>query len=723
LLVVSGWQAGVANADPPEFPPDVGWFPEASFVLLKHWVRDDAPGGNSDGQAGIGETVEPRFRIENQGGTVTNARIELEALSSDLTVVVDQITVGRWLFSQREQGGGLSLTVSPDATAEAASVRVRVVADQGEWSFDTSIPLLTDRPDFQLNTQWIRDPDRDGVAEPGETIEPRFRVENIGLGDATNASITLVLDDPELDLLTDTITIGLWPQGERMTAKGFQIAVAETVSTRSVAAQLQVNSSQGTWLIDTAIGLVAPPPDFSLATSWVKDPEPGGNLNRQAEPGEAIEPRIRLKNTGDGHAHNVTLTISTTDADISITQDTLAVALWQPGERRNDPGLLFTVAETATAHDAAFTTVVTSDEGTWTFDVSFPISAPLPDLDLLKHWENDFAPEGNFNRLVEPGELIGQRIRLVNVSQVDATGATITLSTTDADITMVQSELTVGVWAAGTRQQGSGLQYRVAEGATPHDVAFAVHVSANEASWDFTMTVAIVPNVPDFELLRNWVNDREPDGDFDRLAEPGELIDARFRLENTGLGDASDAVITLTITDPDVTVQQNQITVGTWAAGVRMQGSGLVFSVSGTAAAHDLTAQVTVTAAEGQWDFTATIPIGTGATAPAKLASPDTVVWRTELRPNYPNPFNPETWIPFALAHPSEVTLRLYDVSGRLVRRLRLGYREAGAYTSRSDAAHWDGRNDAGEAVASGMYYAEIQAGGDRDMRRMMLQK
>ena len=83
----------------------------------------------------------------------------------------------------------------------------------------------------------------------------------------------------------------------------------------------------------------------------------------------------------------------------------------------------------------------------------------------------------------------------------------------------------------------------------------------------------------------------------------------------------------------------------------------------------------------------------------------------TTLLPNYPNPFNPETWIPYHLAHAADVTLTVYDTKGTVVRRLELGHQPAGFYTARSKAAYWDGRNDRGEQVASGVYFYQLRAG------------
>jgi parallel beta-helix repeat protein len=96
---------------------------------------------------------------------------------------------------------------------------------------------------------------------------------------------------------------------------------------------------------------------------------------------------------------------------------------------------------------------------------------------------------------------------------------------------------------------------------------------------------------------------------------------------------------------------------------------------------------------------------------------------RTVLLQNYPNPFNPETWMPFRLAEDGRVVIRIYDVIGRKIRELDLGYREAGNYTSRSKAAHWDGRNELGEKVASGVYIYQLQVGEKAFARRMVILK
>ena len=95
----------------------------------------------------------------------------------------------------------------------------------------------------------------------------------------------------------------------------------------------------------------------------------------------------------------------------------------------------------------------------------------------------------------------------------------------------------------------------------------------------------------------------------------------------------------------------------------------------------------------------------------------------TTLLPNYPNPFNPETWIPYRLAQEAEVAITIYDTKGTLVRRLTLGNQAAGYYAERGKAAYWDGRNEDGEAVASGIYIYQFRAGNYAASRRMVIVK
>lgn len=94
---------------------------------------------------------------------------------------------------------------------------------------------------------------------------------------------------------------------------------------------------------------------------------------------------------------------------------------------------------------------------------------------------------------------------------------------------------------------------------------------------------------------------------------------------------------------------------------------------------------------------------------------------KTQLLQNYPNPCNPETWIPYQLAEDLEVTIRVYNVTGRLIKLLNLGHKAAGLYMTKHTAAYWDGTTDTGEHISSGVYFYTIQAGEFTATRKMVV--
>ena len=95
----------------------------------------------------------------------------------------------------------------------------------------------------------------------------------------------------------------------------------------------------------------------------------------------------------------------------------------------------------------------------------------------------------------------------------------------------------------------------------------------------------------------------------------------------------------------------------------------------------------------------------------------------TILSQNFPNPFNPETWIPYQLNKATEVTIQIFDTAGRLVRTMDLGWKPTGSYMRPSSAAYWDGRNEVGERVASGIYFYTLTTADFAATRKMVILK
>ena len=139
------------------------------------------------------------------------------------------------------------------------------------------------------------------------------------------------------------------------------------------------------------------------------------------------------------------------------------------------------------------------------------------------------------------------------------------------------------------------------------------------------------------------------------------------------------------------------------------------------------TLEVTVTDTTGEiasekFSFTVTSDTLANAVLPVTLDGVGAPK-QTLLLQNYPNPFNPETWIPYHLSEAAPVTLLIYDATGQRIRTLSLGVQAAGFYQSRSRAAYWDGRNDSGEQVSSGVYFYQLSTPSEHQMKRMVIVK
>ena len=114
---------------------------------------------------------------------------------------------------------------------------------------------------------------------------------------------------------------------------------------------------------------------------------------------------------------------------------------------------------------------------------------------------------------------------------------------------------------------------------------------------------------------------------------------------------------------------------------------------------------------------------GGGLEAPNQMAGVNQGVTETKFLPNYPNPFNPETWIPYQLAEAAGVSVKIYDVGGHLVRTISVGFKPIGYYLTRERAAYWDGRNTVGESVSSGVYFLRFVAGDFSATQRIVVLK
>ena len=258
------------------------------------------------------------------------------------------------------------------------------------------------------------------------------------------------------------------------------------------------------------------------------------------------------------------------------------------------------------------------------------------------------------------------------------------------------------VSTSGQLQTKAALNYEA-------DDSYAVTVSVSDRDGG-SDSIAVTINVTD-------VNEKPSFGIFGRVT----LSVA----ENTASGTNIGGVVAATDEDTGDTF--------TYHLGGTDADSFRIVRTSGqlqTKAALDYETKDTYTVAVTVYDgnnggdrITVTINVTDAVGAAPSVQTPPVLPKTTELLSNFPNPFNPETWIPYQLAKPADVTLTIYDIRGRIVRTLRLGHQPAGFYQNRSKAAYWDGRNYLGEKVATGVYFYTLKAGDYTATRKLLIRK
>ena len=699
--------------------PIVGSAPAPVFTARSSWIRDKDT-GNADGQADAGERVEFKVRLRNDGpGDAQNVGVALSS-ADDVTIVDEPADIASWPAGVARTSTFL-VDIGAGASGEAAFA-LSVTADSGgPWQFTYALPIVAAGalPSFTARSSWIRDKDTgnaDGQADAGETVEFKVRVRNDGPGDAHNVAFSFSTTG---DIVSWSSPAGpeLWPAGVAKTLT-FDVEIgADATGELSFGLEISADTG-GPWQSVHTVPVVAASvaPAFASRSSWIRD-KVTGDADGQAEGGERIEFKARLRNDGPGAAQNVAVSL-TSEADVTVVQAPAPLESWSAETARTNTFLVD--IGSGVAGDVTFTVHVTADNGgPWEFPYTISVvAAPAAGLAARSFWARD-RRTGNDDGDANPGERVQIKARLKNESDTEFTNVVSTLSTDNPNITIVSAQKTYGTWAAGAAKNNDGLLIDVGSDASG-SVAFTLDVTAdNGGPWQYTYSLPIVTLPTNFAMRSGWARDKDT-GDGDGQSEAGERVEVRVRLKNEGQIAGENVVVTLSTTDVNATVASATVTHATWPAGVARNNAGLLVDL-GEAVGGTVSFVVDVTADNaGPWQFTFDLPVSAPA-APALLASG--LPTRSAALPNYPNPFNPETWIPFELAESSDVTVRVYDMRGHQVRRLDLGYLDAGRYHGRSAAAHWDGRNDIGEAVASGVYVYEVRAGSFVERRRMVIRK
>ncbi|MBT5711820.1 hypothetical protein HOI71_12310 [Candidatus Poribacteria bacterium] len=692
--------------------------PRIDIVHRRSWLFDPEPGGNRDGNANPGERVLPVVRLLNSGpSTALNVLVALEFDDPSVTVIRGAMSRARWEPGAAFTHSGFAIRIAHGSTPHDVTATLRVSADNGgPWDFPFVFPIAYRPVEFAQRNAWIFDPapggDGDGEMEAGERVFPRFRLRNIGVDEGRNVIVRLLTHDRHATVVAGEVTHASWPAGEARNNDGFVVEIDPLSESHDVEFIVKVEADGGVSRVFAyTFAITTPPVHIAVQRAALLD---RGNYNGIVEPGEGVWPQFRLRHTGSQPATGLRATLIATDDDITITRADASRGTLNPGVVWEIKFLRMRTAADAIPHDTAIALIVTADSGgPWRFDVPMQLGADFG-IRVRSAASADPAPGGNANGQTNPGETVELRIVVANDSLMQLDNVQTTITVDDPDVTVTGGVDPVAEWPRGSEHNRTFVfPAEVAPDARSHSVPVVVTMAADgmepvSHTWDFS----IVALPPDFELRNAWVWEPPPAGNGDGDVNPGERVFPRVRLRNVGAGPGQIVQASLVVLDPDVDIVSGFVTHDSWPVGEARNNNGLVLDISPDATPHDVTVVLSVVADDaGPWGFSFTMPIVAAQ------------VETTALLANFPNPFNPETWIPFDLSEAAEVTVTVYDARGMLVRRLDLGRLPSGVYRGRSTAAYWDGRNDIGEQVSSGAYIYELRAGAHREMRRMIVRK
>ncbi|MBT7097883.1 hypothetical protein HN937_10950, partial [Candidatus Poribacteria bacterium] len=691
--------------------------PRVEIVHRRSWLFDPEPGGNRDGNANPGERVRPVLRLLNNGPSAArNVIVALEFDDPSVTVIRGAMSRARWEPGAAFTHNGFAIRIAPDAAPHDVTATVRVSADNGgPWEFPFVFSVAYRPVEFAQRNAWLFDPapggDGDGQAEAGERVFPRIRLRNAGVADATNVTVRLMRQEGSVAVVAGEVPHDSWPAGEARNNNGFVIEVGALAQPQDMAFTVNVQADGGvSWAFPYTFPITSPPVQLAVEDAWLSS---GTARLEEARPGQTVRPRLRLRHVGTEPASGFVATLVATDDDIAITTVSAARDSLAPGEHWNITTLEMRIDTTATPHDTAVAIIIAVDGGgPWRFDVPVPMSAASGMR--VRQWRmRDGAPDGNGDGDINPGETVAFHVTVSNFGTRQLYNVRTALTVDDPDITVTHGVETVADWPRSTQQSDHDFVFvaEVGPNASPHDIDIVLTMTADEADpFAYTWTLPIIALPPDFELRAAWVWEPAPGANADGDVDPGERVFPRVRLRNVGQGAGTNVHASLVILDADVEVPSGFVTHASWPVGEARNNNGLVVDISPDATPHDVQAVLSVTADDaGPWAFSFTIPV-----VAAQVAA-------TALLANYPNPFNPETWISFDLSEAADVTVTVYNARGTAVRRLDLGRLAPGPYQGRADAAYWNGRNEVGEQASSGVYLYELRAGAHREMRRMVV--
>ena len=362
----------------------------------------------------------------------------------------------------------------------------------------------------------------------------------------------------------------------------------------------------------------------------------------------------------------------------------------------------------------------------WQMDLAYNPAV----LEAVAVREGDFLASGGVNAAFQSGTLSGGKITGIWQARVgrtvDATGANVLTDPVEG-VTGSGELLSIEFQVKQFAEDALGLSNvhlsntaHISDGGSAGIPALIFSEDSNKPHKRISYHIISNPVVVTHRYPREDVNRDGIVDVLDLVTVAGQLGEAatnpRADVNNDGFVNVMDVI--LIARHPNWGESVNPIKVRD--ANNQVGGAPLSVSVGQSADLAPATIQAWIDLAQVEDDGSAIFDLGI---AKLERLLQATVPEETKLLLNYPNPFNPETWIPYQLAKATEVTVSIYSVNGTLVRTLALGHQAAGVYQSKSQAAYWDGRNELGERIASGVYFYTLIAGDFSATGKMLVRK
>ena len=428
---------------------------------------------------------------------------------------------------------------------------------------------------------------------------------------ATNILATITCTDSDITITEPTRNyVDIHSDSARWSNDGFGFDIASGIIEHDVEFSLEIISDEGSWTSLFSLRIYpanTPPVPFLLYNTHIFDPA-GEDDDGLAEGGESIIMPVSLFNSGTDTATNISAVLSTTDADITITENTVSyLDILSDSARWSIGGFAFDINEDCEEHDVLFMIEIASDEGDWTsyFTVHI-LTANQYTSPVLLYNTHIYDPAGDDHDIYpEGGETIIMPISVYNSGTATATHVTAVLSCSDSDIIITENIMTyVDIDSDSAKWSNGGFSFEIDLHCIERDVEFLIEMNSDEGSWFTPFLVRIYPaDIPINPYLLYNTHIFDPAGsDNDGVAEGGETIGLPVSIFNSGNIEATNISAVLSCSDSDITISNNLVSypdISTDSS--RFGDDGFVFSISPITSERDIEFMINMSSDEGEW--------------------------------------------------------------------------------------------------------------------------